>query len=86
MTLFVFVCLLRIYIRRHDIETVRDEVVQAQTLVSQQLTAFEALNGFKMSEMESVSISLNSTSTNVFNHMQPSVVSRLMSEVSAKYL
>lgn len=76
--------------RRKRRESVRDGPVEipARPLFTfqQSLTGFDEalLNGLKANDMESVSISLASASPSLLNQLRPSIISRMMAEVSKR--
>ena len=72
-------------------ESVRDGPIEAPPFqrmltLQQSLAGFDEalLNGLKLNDMESVSLSLASASPSLLNQLQPSFISKMMAEVSER--
>ena len=72
-------------------ESVRDGPIEAPPFqrmltLQQSLAGFDEalLNGLKLNDMESVSLSLASASPSLLNQLRPSIISKMMAEVSVR--
>lgn len=89
---FSLLCFSRLCsMRKKRGESVRDGPIEAPPFqrmlaLQQSLAGFDEalLNGLKLNDMESVSLSLASASPSLLNQLQPSFISKMMAEVSER--
>ena len=89
---FSLLCFSRLCsMRKKRGESVRDGPIEAPPFqrmlaLQQSLAGFDEalLNGLKLNDTESVSLSLASASPSLLNQLQPSIISKMMAEVSER--